>query len=66
MWTPERFSLDPHGLWYDYILVRDAGAQRPKRPFGPDPDQVQLITRDGKWALYLRRDTLTVTPPSNR
>ncbi len=49
-WTPEVFTMADQGFWYDYFLIRDANAAR--NPFGADRDKVELVVRDGPWALY--------------
>ena len=54
-WTPERFRFDRHGRYYDYFLVRDGGPGKPRRPFAGHEDAVELVRRDGRWALYRRK-----------
>ena len=54
-WTPGRFKLSEHGAYYDYFIVRDDGAQRPRRLFERDRDSVELLKRSGRWALYGKR-----------
>lgn len=49
-WTPEVFTMATQGYWYDYFLIRDENLQR--NPFGAERAQVELVTRQGPWALY--------------
>ena len=54
-WTPEKFRFKEHGLWYDYFLIRDGGPLDPRDPFAGDRDAVELVVRNGQWALYKRK-----------
>lgn len=49
-WTPERFTWDEFGHWFDYILVRGPG-----QPLGRDLDKVDLVTEQGPYRLYKAR-----------
>ncbi|MGM0577349.1 MAG: hypothetical protein ACQEXJ_16615 [Myxococcota bacterium] len=51
-WTPHRFRFPRHGRWYDYFLVRDGGPEHPRNPFGRWDRRVELVARQGRWALY--------------
>lgn len=54
-WTPEKFRFAEHGLYYDYFLIRDGGPQDARDPFASDRDAVELVVRNGQWALYKRK-----------
>ena len=54
-WTPERFRFSVHGAYYDYFLVRDAPQNAKRRPFKGHQDAVELVSRQGRWALYRKR-----------
>ncbi len=49
-WTPDVFTMAEQGYWYDYFLIRDANPAR--NPFGAARGQVELVVRNGPWALY--------------
>ena len=61
-WTPETFRLDRHGAYYDYFLVRDGGPHKPRKPFGAQAAEVELVHRDGRWALYRRTAAFDPAP----
>jgi len=61
-WTPEKFRFQEHGLWYDYFLIRDGGPLDPRDPFASDRDAVELVVRDGQWALYKRKAAFAGRP----
>ncbi len=54
-WTPEKFDLAKHGDYYDYFLIRDGGRRKARKPFGRRAGEVELVHRDGRWALYKRK-----------
>jgi hypothetical protein len=49
-WTPEVFSMQDQGYWYDYFLIRDENPNR--NPFGAERNKVELVVRKGPWALW--------------
>lgn len=63
-WTPERFTWQEHGHWYDYVLVRGG----PPRPLGADMNKVELVAELPPYRLYRAKPagapTLPSTPPS--
>jgi hypothetical protein len=54
-WTPERFTWQEHGQWYNYVLVRGGPAQ----PLGRDMDKVELVATEGPYRLYRNKQATT-------